>query len=459
VTQNQDDMGLLDPLFGTPEIDKFFADASRLQRMLDFESALARAEARTAVIPKSAAAPIATKCKADLFNFHALSQAAALAGNLAIPMVKQLTALVAQDDPKAARFVHWGATSQDAIDTGLVLQLRDALALVDSDLSSFCDLLAGLAEQHRTTPVVARTWMQHAVPTTLGLKFGGWLDAMLRHRERLRETQTRILVLQFGGAAGTLASLGDKGLVVVENLAEELHLGVPALPWHSHRDRFAEVATTLALMVGTLGKIARDLSLEMQTEVGELYEPSTPGRGGSSTMPHKRNPVTSAVVLAAAERVPALASIMLGAMVQEHERGLGGWHAEWETLPEIVSLSAGALHKMLETIGGLEVDLGRMRRNLDDTQGLIYAEAVSIALAKSLGRSAAHELVEEASRKAVAAKRHLRDVLIEDSRVTSAITIKKIETLFDPLSYVGVAAEFIQRVVTAAHPRKTKKGK
>jgi 3-carboxy-cis,cis-muconate cycloisomerase len=452
-------MGLLSPLFGTPEIQEVFLDSSRLQRMLDFESALARAEARTGVIPKSAAASIAAKCKASLLNFEALSSGAALAGNVAIPMVKQLTALVEKDDPEAARFVHWGATSQDAIDTGLVLQLRDALALLGSDLSRVCELLAILAERHRGTPVVARTWMQHAVPTIFGLKVAGWLDAMLRHRERLRETQARVLVLQFGGAAGTLASLGHKGLAVAEKLAEELGLGLPAVPWHSHRDRFAEVATTLGLMVGTLGKIARDLSLQMQTEVGEVFEPSAPGRGGSSTMPHKRNPVSSAIVLAAAERVPALASIMLGSMVQEHERGLGGWQAEWETLPEIVRLSAGALHKMVEAISSLGVDSERMRRNLDDTQGLIFAEAVSTALAKSLGRTAAYELVEKASRKAIAQKRHLRDVLVEDSQVTSSISAQKIAALFDPLGYVGVAPEFIDRVMTTGRPRKAKKGK
>ena len=426
--------------------------------MLDFEAALARAEAGTGVIPKSAAAPIATRCKASLFNLEAVSQAAALAGNLAIPMVKQLTALVEQDDREAAGYVHWGATSQDAIDTGLVLQLRDALALVDSDLSRICDVLRVLAERHRATPVVARTWMQHAVPTIFGLKVAGWLDAMQRHHDRLQELRMRVLVLQFGGAAGTLASLGDKGLVASEKLAEDLKLELPPVPWHSHRDRFAEVATMLALMVGTLGKIARDLSLQTQTEVGELYEPRAAGRGGSSTMPHKRNPVMSAIILAAAERVPPLVSIMLGAMVQEHERGLGGWHAEWETLPEIVRLSAGALHKTLETLSGLDVDVGRMLGNLDDTQGLIYAEAVSMALAQSVGRSAAHKLLEEASQKATAQKRHLREVLAEESRVISAVPPKKIGELFDPLAYVGVAGKFIDQVLTGSRPGKTRRG-
>jgi 3-carboxy-cis,cis-muconate cycloisomerase len=443
-------MNLLDPLFGSEAVDKIFADSARLQRMLDFEAALARAEARVDVIPRTAAIAIANKCRADLFDQASLADAAANAGNLAIPMVKQLTDLVGRDDKEALRYVHWGATSQDAIDTGLVLQLRDAFDKISADLTRLCDLLARVAEAHRATPVAARTWMQQAVPTVFGLKAAGWLDAMARHRARFRELRGRVLVLQFGGAAGTLASLGPRGLDVAQALAEELQLDLPAVPWHAHRDRLAEVATTLALLTGTLGKMARDISLQMQTEIAEVFEPAKHGRGGSSTMPHKRNPVACAVILSAADRVPALASIMLTAMSQEHERGLGGWHAEWGTLPELVRMSGGALHRMVETVAGLEIDTHKMRQNLEITRGLIFAEAVAMALGAHIGKPAAHQLVEAASRNAVVENKHLREVLAADPAVTSHLSTAELEKLFAPLGYCGVAGQFIDRAIAAS---------
>src|SRR6266403_743255 len=272
-------MELLDPLFGSDAVNEIFTDRSRLQRMLDFEAALARAEARVDVIPTSAAGPIAAQCRADLFDLAALGRATVKTGNHAIPMVKELTALVGKQDEQAMRYVQWGATSQDVADTGLILQLRDALSAIRADLDRLCASQTNLAGQYRSTPVVARTLMQQAVPTVFGLKGAGWLDAIARHRSRVQELQTRVLVIQFGGAAGTLAMLGDRGLAVGTALAEELQLALPAVPWHGHRDRVVEVATTLALLTGTLGKIARDISLQMQTEVGEVFEPSGAGRG------------------------------------------------------------------------------------------------------------------------------------------------------------------------------------
>lgn len=441
-------MELLDPLFGWENVDKIFSDRSRVQRMLDFEAGLARAEARAGVIPCAAVVPIASKCRAELIDFEALSKGSARAGNLAIPLVKQLTTLIANEDKEAARYVHWGATSQDVIDTGLVLQVRDALELMHAELSRFCERLAQLAHEHRATPAVARTWMQHAVPTLLGLKFAGWLDASNRHLIRLRTLQ-EALVVQLGGAAGTLAALGERGLQVATYLAEDLGLKLPDMPWHAHRDRIAEVATTLALCTGTLGKIGRDLSLLSQTEIAEAFEPAGDGRGGSSTMPQKRNPVAAAVALAAATRVPGLTSVMLSAMVQEHERGLGGWHAEWDILPEIVRLTAGALHHLVETAGGLEVDTERAGRNLDLTSGLVFAESVMITLAKYLGRSEAHELVAEASKQAIAGKKHLRDVLKEHPKVSSCLSAQEIDSLFEPLSYTGIANTLIDSAISA----------
>lgn len=443
-------MDLLDPLFGSEEVNSIFSDRSRLQGMLDFEAALATAEARVGVIPESAVAPIASKCRSEFFDLGALAGASVQAGNLAIPMVKQLTVTVGKDNAQAMRYVHWGATSQDAIDTGLILQLRAASALLRADLGRLCAGLENLAHAHRSTPVAARTWMQHAVPTTFGLKAAGALDALTRHRARLHEAERRVLVVQFGGAAGTLAALGTRGLDVAKALSEELRLELPALPWHAHRDRVAEVATILALLTGTLGKIARDLSLQMQTEVGEVYEPSGEGRGGSSTMPHKRNPVTCAVVLAAANRVPALASIMLSAMSQEHERGLGGWQAEWQTLPEIVRLSAGALHRLADTVGNLEVNPKRMQQNLELTRGLIYSEGVAAALAAHIGKAEAHKALEAAARKAIADNQHLRDVLAADPEVTRHLDPAELNRLFDPLVYTGAASQLIDRVVAAS---------
>jgi 3-carboxy-cis,cis-muconate cycloisomerase len=440
-------MRLLDSLFRWQVVEDIFSDRARIQSMLDFEAALPRAQGRLGVIPASAVVPITAKCRAELFDFAALSQAAALAGNLAIPLVKQLTAAVAAEDEEAARFVHWGATSQDAIDTGFVLQTRRALGMFAGELERFSEILAKLAEEHRATTLAARTWMQQALPTTLGLRVAGWLDAVDRHRIRLDETQNRAMVLQFGGAAGTLAALGDKGTNVAKALGEELKLTVPALPWHAHRDRFAEIATTLGLCIGTLGKIARDLSLQAQTEVAEVFEPSGPGRGGSSTMPHKRNPVTAALVLAAATRVPALVSTMLVAMVQEQERGLGGWHAEWETLPDIISLTAGALHHLANTVGGLEIDAEKMRTNLEVTHGLIFSEAVQMLLAEKMGRLPAHKLVEAACNNAQKKQRHLRDVLAENPKVKPHLNKKELERLFEPGGYLGMAGEFIDRVL------------
>jgi len=454
-------MDLLDQLFHSSEVEKCFSSRACLQGMLDFEAALARAEAKAGVIPPSAAKAIAAKCKADTFDPAAIAQGASLSGNLAIPLIKALTAQVSASDKDAARYVHWGATSQDAIDTGLVLQLRDALKFIDADLSRVIRAVEDLAVAHRSTITVGRTWMQQALPTTFGAKVAVWLDALQRSAGRLPETRQRALVLQFGGAVGTRAALGGKGAEVAKLLSEDLQLGLPQVSWHTGRDRFAEVATTLGLCVGTLGKIARDIALLAQTEIGELAEPSGDGRGGSSTMPHKRNPVTSAVVLSAAARVPGLVDTMLSVMPQENERGLGGWHAEWETLPDIVRLTGGALHHMAEMLPRLEVDAERMRANLEDTRGLIYAEAVSMALAEKIGKSEAHKLIEAASSRALKQRRHFREILSDDSQVTKHITPGALAELFEPANYLGEAESLVDRLAkqkteaAASHKRRT----
>ena len=440
---------LLDPLFRTDAMCEIFSDRGHLQGMLDFEAALARAEARLGVIPKAAAPAIAAQCRAEFFELAALGRNASSAGNTAIPMVKALTALVGRKSKRAAGYVHWGATSQDAMDTGLVLQLRAAIGLLEADLARLANALARLAKKHKRTPMAGRTWMQQALPVTFGLKAASALSAVQRHRMRLRELQARALVIQFGGAAGTLASLGERGPAVARALAAELKLGDPGLSWHAQRDRVAEVATTLGLLVGTLGKIAQDVSLMMQTEIGEAFEPAAPGRGGSSTMPHKRNPVACAVVLAAATRVPGLVSVMLAAMVQEHERGLGGWQAEWETLPDICMLTSGALEQTAHMMEDLQVDAGRMRHNLEATHGLIMAEAVSAALAPKLGRAAAHALIEGACRRAVGKKESLRDILMRDAEVGKLLSSADLKRLCDPANYLGAAGQLVDRVLAS----------
>ena len=440
-------------MFREQALSHIFSDTEYLQSLLHFEAALARAEAKTGIIPEAAARAIVAKCQSALFDQKAIATGTALAGNVAIPVIKQLTELVAKDNKEAARFVHWGATSQDALDTALILQLRRSFALFEQDFRQIAETLATLTQAHRDTPVVARTWMQQALPTTFGFIVAGWLDALLRDVARFNELRPRALTLQFGGAVGTLAALGDRGVSVAKALAEDLHLSLPSAPWHSHRDRFAEVATTLGLCCGTLSKIARDISLHSQTEIAELSEPVATGRGGSSTLPHKRNPITCAVVLAAGMRVPPLLSTMLSSMAQEHQRALGAWQAEWETLPEIVCLTGGALHHLAQMLPGLEVHSDRMLENLDSTKGQIYAEAVTFALAPRLGKAPAHRLVETACKKALEGDRHLKEVLQEDSAIQGYLKPNELDSLFDPRKYTGSASAFIDKVLD--HARET----
>ena len=424
-------------------------DVASLQHMLDFEAALARAEAANGVIPTSAADTIAKACKASSFDLGALAEAATRSGNLAIPLVKALTAEVAKAGADAARYVHWGATSQDVIDTATMLMLRAGIDALDGDLERAVAGFARQARQHRDTAVVARTWLQHALPMPFGLKLAEYAAALHRSRRRLRRLRSETLALQFGGAAGTLAALGDRGLAVAEALAQELNLPLPEAPWHTHRDRIADAAAVFAIITGTCGKIARDIQLMMQTDVGEAFEPAGEGRGGSSTMPHKRNPVAAATALAAATMAPNLAATMFAAQVQDHERSAGPWHAEWPTLPSLMLVASGALAAIVDIAEGLEVDAGRMRQNLDATKGLIMAEAVTMRLAETIGKSDAHHLIEAASKKAVAEKKHLRDVLTADASVTAQLGADKIAKLFEPMAYQGASQALIDRLLAS----------
>jgi 3-carboxy-cis,cis-muconate cycloisomerase len=448
-----DSTRLFDGLFSTPAMSALLGDRALVQGMLDVEAALARAEAGLGVVPAAAAHTIERQCRAEQYDLAALAASAVIDGNLAIPLLRQLTARVREADAAAAGYVHWGATSQDLIDTGLVLQLRGALAQLRGGLGQLVEASVALARTYRDTPMPGRTWLQQATPITFGLKAAGWLDALLRHRQRLDELQPRLLVLQFGGAAGTLSALGGDGLCVAAALAAELHLGLPDLPWHSQRDRIAEVGGWLAQLCGTLGKIGRDISLLMQTEVGEVLEPAAPGKGGSTAMPHKRNPVGCAVALAAATRAPGLAATLYAALPQEHERGLGNWPAEWDTLPELLRLTAASLAQINTVVAGLEVRPERMLQHLDANLGLGYAEAAMMRLAAALGRDEAHCLVERLSREALLQNRNLRQVLAADAQAGLLLDATALDAIFDPRNGLGSATAFVDRVLKRAAAR------
>jgi 3-carboxy-cis,cis-muconate cycloisomerase len=441
---------LLGPLFSSDATRGVLADGARLQRMLDVEAALARAEATVGVIPQAAATAIAAACRAERYDLTKLGEAAVNAGNLAIPLVKVLTAAVAETDKDVAGYVHWGATSQDIIDTALVLDLRAAIDVLLPDIDRAVTAFAALAERHRETPVAGRTWLQHALPIPFGLKLAGYAAALARSRNRLQRLRGEALVLQFGGAAGTLAALGGHGLAVAERLAAELSLPLPDAPWHSHRDRLAELAAALAILAGTCGKIAGDVALLMQTDVAEAFEPAAPGRGGSSTMPQKRNPVGAVAALAAVKIAPSLAATILNALTHEHERAVGAWQAEWPVYPALALVTSGALHAVADVAEGLTVDAERMQKNLDATGGQIMAEALTFALAPKLGKPLAHHLVEAAAQRAHKSKRRLTDVAKDDAGVTAVLAADDIDKVLDPISYQGVAQAFIDRLIASA---------
>ena len=441
---------LLGPLFASREMRALFSDRASIGLMLAVETALANAEAATGVIPRGAAAPIAAACDPARFDLDAIAEAAPASGNIAIPLVKALTAAVAKRDAEAARFVHWGATSQDIIDTATALAIKQGEELIGRDLDRAIKALAAHARRNAKKPMAGRTWLQQALPITFGLKAARWAAMLARVRHELHDAASRAAVLQFGGAAGTLASLGSKGPTVAKRLAAELELELPDIPWHGERDRVASVASALGILVGAAGKIARDISLLMQTEIAEVFEPAAEGRGGSSTMPHKRNPVACAQILSAATLAPGLVSSVLSGMTQEHERALGGWQAEWIALPQLFLLASGVAARLAETTKGLEIDTKRMRTNLDATNGLIMAEAVQTALGEKLGRMQAHDLLEQASKRAVSEGRHLREIIAETPALADELPAKTLDTLFDPAAYLGSAADFIERGLKSA---------
>lgn len=428
-----------------------FSPHARIQAMLDVEAALADAAATNGVIPREAATAIRAAATADLYDIAAIQSEAERAGNLAIPLVRELTSRVGSNSPDAARYVHWGATSQDIIDTGLVLQLRASVPVVIQDLSRAADAAANHAQRFKNTTMAGRTWLQHATPITFGLKAAGWCDALDRVAGQLDSALKDASVLQFGGASGTLAALGERGPAIAASLGNALHLTIPAIPWHTHRDRLATLACALGVATGTAGKIGRDLGLLAQTEVGEAQEPAAHA-GGSSTMPHKRNPVRASIIVAAAVRAPGLVATVLSAMLQEHERGLGGWQAEWKAMPDLVITTGDAAHALAGALDDLIVDPTRMHANLDLTGGRTLAEAIAMRLAQTVGKHEAHTMIERAAARASDEHRSFADMLGTDPAVAQVLSQSDIERALSPDTYLGAAETFVANVL-ARHRR------
>jgi 3-carboxy-cis,cis-muconate cycloisomerase len=432
-------------MFTSPAMDAIFAPAAHVRHMLAFEAALARAEGVAGVIPAAAVEPIILACRED-FDSAALDAEAAIAGTPAIPLVRLLRARLAGD---AADYVHWGATSQDVIDSAAMLQMRSGLELLIADLLAIGARCAALAQEHRWTLQAGRTLLQHALPITFGLKVARWLALVSRQIGALRQVRDQSLALQFGGAAGTLAALGVAGPRVAELLAAELGLPLPDMPWHAERDRIAAIAAAVGIAAGSAAKIAHDIALLAQTEVGEATEAPAPGKGGSSALPHKRNPVDAMQALAAARLAAGTLPVVLSALAHEHERAVGGWQAEWAAIPDLFRYASGAIAYTRQAVQGLQIDAQRMRANLDLSNGLIMAESLTLALAAQIGRSEARRIVETISDQARNAGISLRQAAHYSTRISAALSSDAIDQALDPAAYLGSADALIDRALAA----------
>lgn len=434
-------------LFGTAEVRDVFEDESYARYLIDVETALARAQSRLGVIPADVGEILTNACNASKLDYERLGKETEIVGYPILPLIRQLNEMCPAE---AAKFIHWGATTQDIMDTASILQIDSALGLVSAELESLEETLIALADKHRDTPMAGRTHLQQALPITFGYKCAVWLSSIQRHRQRLLQLGPRCLLVQFGGAAGTLASLGSDeiGLQVRAGLAKELRLKDPPITWHVARDNIAEIVNFLALVGGSLAKIALDIILMSSTELGEVSEPYVPHRGASSTMPQKRNPISSEVILAASKMLRANAGLALDAMVSDFERASGPWHLEWAVVGESFVLLCGALHQTNFALAGLVVHEIAMSENLASTKGLIVGEAVMMGLAPSLGRQAAHDLVYESCRRCVEDDRPLADVLLEQKDVVDKVGEDRIRELCDPINYLGAGALMVDETIS-----------
>lgn len=433
-------------MFTTPEMAAIFSAEAHVRMMLVFEAALAHAEARAGVIAGEAADAIVAGCRVELYDVGELYREAGTAGTVAIPLVRALRSKV---EEAGRDYVHWGATSQDAIDCALMLQMREGLDLLIEGLLGTCEACARLAEEHRGTLMPGRTLLQQAVPITFGLKAARWLGMLTRRVDALRECKSKSLAVQFGGAAGTLAVLGGAGTSVAESLADELDLPMPDLPWHGERDRVAAIAGAMAVTAGAVAKIAGDIVLLAQTEVGEVSEEAAPGKGGSSAMPQKRNPVDATLAIASSRLAVGAAQVVLAGMQQEHERAAGGWQTEWQAIPDLFCYTAAAVDHVSKALGGLKVDVERMEANIWLGSGLLMSEALLVALTPKLGRLEAQRVVEEVGKRASEQGVSLREVAGADERVKSALSPEGLSRALDPDSYLGSTGTFIDRALVS----------
>ena len=431
-------------IFGTEAMRHVWSDENRTQKYLDIEAALAKVQGRLGLIPQEAADEIVSHCHLDQIDMVKLRLQTERIGYPILGVVSQLN-LLCRD--KLGEFCHWGATTQDITDTATVLQIREALQLVDEELTAISAALAKLCREHRLTPMIGRSNLQQAIPVTFGYKMAGLLSAIERHRERLAQLRPRVLVGEFAGAAGTLASLQTHAMETQAGLCAELGLGQPVIAWHTIRDNIAEVGAFLGLVGGTLGKLSMDVKLMMQTEVGEVFEPYAHGRGSSSTMPQKRNPISSCYIHAAISVVRQHAAALMDAMVADHERSTGPWEIEWIVLPEAFCLMAGALKQSRFVLEGLEVDPAAMRRNIDMTHGLVMSEAVMMGLGPYIGREYAHDLVYDICRQAVKLQRPLLDLLCEHPQINKHLDRPALAALCDPNNYLGQSGVMVDRVL------------
>lgn len=439
------DSAIFGDIFSTPAMRRVWSDENRTAKYLQIESALAKVQGELGLIPAEAAAEIIRVCSIENIDMIKLKAQTERIGYPVLGVVSQINALCRD---KLGEFCHWGATTQDITDTATVLQVREALDIVEADLIALGQGLAKLAREHRDTPMIGRSNLQQAVPVTFGYKMAGLLAAVQRHLERLAQLRPRALTGEFAGAAGTLASLERGAMQTQEGLMRELGLAQPVIAWHTVRDSIAEVGTFLGLVGGTLGKLSMDVKLMMQTEVGEVYEPFAHGRGSSSTMPQKRNPISSCYIHAAISVVRQHAAAMLDAMVADHERSTGPWEIEWIVLPESFCLMAGALAQARAVVDGLEVDTRRMRANLDMTNGLVVSEAVMMGLAPYIGREYAHDLVYDICREALRANRPLLDLLAEHPQINPHVTREALARMCDPANYLGQSGLMVDRVLS-----------
>src|SRR5437773_4945793 len=438
------DSAIFGDIFSAESMRNVWSDENRTQKYLDVEAALARVQGRLGLIPQEAADEIVKHCTIDQIDMAKLKQQTERIGYPILGIVSQLNALCRD---KLGEYCHWGATTQDITDTATVLQIREALELIDDDLRAISCALADLAKRHRDTPMVARSNLQQAVPITFGFKMAELLSAIERHRERLAQMRPRVLMGEFGGAAGTLASIEKGAMEAQQGLMEELGLAQPLIAWHTIRDTIAEVGCFLGLVGGTLGKLSMDVKLMMQTEVGEVYEPFAPARGSSSTMPQKRNPISSCYIHAAVSVVRQHAAALMDAMIADHERSTGPWEIEWIVLPESFCLLAGALKQARFLLSGLEVDAARMRDNIDMTKGLVMSEAVMMGLGPYIGREYAHDLVYDLCREAIKTGRPLLDILAEHKEIKTHLDREQLAALCDPANYLGQAGVMVDQVL------------